>query len=264
MKRNVFFVMLILPFFYSCNNKQEVDTLKRRIVTLEDSLKSSQKELIAYKYAPSKLMAMAKSSFDKDDLVKLEEICLNLKKYHPEADEIKDAESLRLNLVRKMEKAAKEKKEKEMTAVTRLRKKYDDVSGVTWYYNPYFKHYTNSNLASLYIGKQDSKVWLRLIMSYYGEDWIFFKSAYLSFDGNTREIFFDEYSDKKSENDSSVWEWIDVSVDSSLLMYLKEFVKSKSPKMRLSGKYTHTRTLSAKEIKAFRDVLLAYDVLNKN
>ena len=263
MKRIVFFVILILPFFYSCNSRQEIDELKKRIITLEDSLRSTQNELIGYKYTPSKLIAMAKLSYERDDLAGLDEIRLNFKKYHPESNEIKNVESLRLNLVAQREKAAQDKKQKEMTAVTRLKKKYDDVSGITWYYNPYFTHYNNSNLASLYIGKDDSKVWLRLVMSYYGEDWIFFKSAYLSYDGHTREIYFDEYSEKQTDNDSSVWEWIDISVDSSLIVYLKEFSKSKSPKMRLSGKYTHTRNLSAKEIKGIQDVLLAYDVLVK-
>ena len=38
-------------------------------------------------------------------------------------------------------------------------------------------------------------------------------------------------------------------------------VNGKSVKMRLSGKYTHTRNLTSTEIKAIKDVLLAYDVL---
>ena len=38
-------------------------------------------------------------------------------------------------------------------------------------------------------------------------------------------------------------------------------VNGKSVKMRLSGKYTNTRKLTNTEIKAIKDVLLAYDVL---
>lgn len=58
-----------------------------------------------------------------------------------------------------------------------------------------------------------------------------------------------------------VWEWIDVPVDYSLLTYLKDMVNGKTLKMRLSGKYPHTRTLTTSERKALQDVLLAYDVL---
>lgn len=161
------------------------------------------------------------------------------------------------------EREAKEAAErKRMQAVTKLRKTYDDVSGITWYENPYFTHYDNINSTSICIGKSGSSVWLRLKMSYKGEDWIFFENAYLSYDGNTKQIYFNKYDDKESDNSGgSVWEWIDVSVDNSMLAFLKKMVNGKSLKMRLSGKYTKTKTLSSTEIKALKDVLLAYDVL---
>lgn len=98
-------------------------------------------------------------------------------------------------------------------------------------------------------------------MSYEGDDWIFFTSAYLSYDGNTKYIPFDEYREKKTDNNTRVWEWIDVGVDDDLISYLNNMVNGKNVKMRLSGKYTHTRNLTSTEIKAIKDVLLAYDVL---
>ena len=147
-------------------------------------------------------------------------------------------------------------------AVNKLKKEYDDVSGITWYYNPYFTHYNNTNRTSIYIGSKETSVWLRLKMSYTGDNWIFFENAYLSYDENTRKIIFDKYDNKESDNSGgSVWEWIDVSVDEYLLAYLEEMIKGKSIKMRLDGKYTKTRNLSANEINGIKDVLLAYDVL---
>ena len=149
-----------------------------------------------------------------------------------------------------------------MKAVDVLSKKYDDVNGIMWFSSKQTNHKVWSNMASLYIGKDNSQVWLRLKMSYYGDDWIFFENAYLSYEGNTYAIQFDKYHDKKTENSGGmVWEWIDVNVDSQLLTYLKDFVRGEAPKMRLSGKYTHTRNLSTKEIKSMQEILLAYDVL---
>ncbi|HDH31485.1 MAG TPA: hypothetical protein ENH26_01780 [Candidatus Wolfebacteria bacterium] len=102
-------------------------------------------------------------------------------------------------------------------------------------------------------------------MSYYGDDWIFFKRAFLSYNGNTKEIFFNEYDDKKTENSGGgVWEWIDVSISSEIEKYLQEFAKSKNAKMRLSGKYTRTRNLTWKERQGILDVLNGYDVLKKD
>ena len=113
------------------------------------------------------------------------------------------------------------------------------------------------------MGKEGSRVWLRLQMTYTGDDWIFFENAYLSYDGYTQEIAFDKYKEKETDNDTTVWEWIDVSVDDRTLAFLRELVNGKSAKMRLSGKYTKTRNLTTKEINGIKDVLLAYDVLVK-
>lgn len=149
-----------------------------------------------------------------------------------------------------------------MAAVNKLKKKFDDVIGVTWYYNPYFTHHTNTNHISIYMGVEEGKSpWLRLMMSYYGEDWIFFENAYLSYDGHTKEIYFDKYEDKKTDHYTSCWEWIDVPVDDSIHSFLTEMINGKVLKMRLSGKYAKTKTLSVAEINGIRDVLLAYDVL---
>lgn len=165
-------------------------------------------------------------------------------------------------MIAENEAKIKAEKEKRMRAVNRLRKEYDDVSGITWYYNPYFVHYDNTNRISLYIGQDNTDVWLRLKISYEGSNWIFFKDAYLSYDGNTRQILF---TDKETEvgNGGRVWEWIDVPVEGSLLSYLKDFTEGKSIKIKLSGKYSKTRAVSNPERRALNDVLLAYDVLTK-
>ena len=98
-------------------------------------------------------------------------------------------------------------------------------------------------------------------MSYRGDDWIFFEHAYLSYDGNTKEIIFNKYDDKESDNDGGVWEWIDLTVNKDVESFLREFAKSKNAKMRLTGKYTKTRKLTYNERKGILDVLNGYDVL---
>jgi hypothetical protein len=120
-----------------------------------------------------------------------------------------------------------EKKEK-LKSLNKLKKEYDDVSGITWYSQPYFIHNNDANLTSIYFGQKGSTLWLRLKMSYKGDNWIFFNSAYLSYEGNTREIYFNEYKDKKSDNGyGGVWEWIDVAVTEDLERFLRDFAKSK-------------------------------------
>lgn len=99
-------------------------------------------------------------------------------------------------------------------------------------------------------------------MSYQGDDWIFFEHAYLSYDGNTKEIIFNKYDDKETDNGGGgVWEWIDLTVTKDVELFLREFAKSKNAKMRLTGKYTKTRNLTYNERKGILDVLSGYDAL---
>lgn len=276
MKKALFIIASIF-IMCSCDNTEIQNTINE-LVCENDSLKkvisNLEKEVECYKNSPEKLFASAEELYRKNDLNSLKEIKNKLAKYHPESKEFEEVSSYINEIERKeneeiekarikAEKEAKAELEKRMAAVNKMKKNFDDVSGTTWYEPKTYTHYNNRNLVSLYIGKKEfGTPWLRLKMSYCGDDWIFFENAYLSYDGNTKEIEFDRYDNKKSDNSGGeVWEWIDVSVDHDLLTFLKKMVDGKSIKMRLSGKYTKTRNLSNKEINEIKDALLAYDVL---
>ena len=270
MKKVIYFLGLALVLA-GCVSQSEHDKVVKEYnkvlkekEQLSKELSQVKKDLEGYKMSPKKLCANIDQLLKEKNISKLKEIEDKLTKYHPESAELKKVKQYRAQTEKMIaqEKAAAEKKR--LQAVNKLKKKHDDVSGITWYYNPYFTHYNDANLTSLYIGKEDSKVWMILKMSYSGDDWIFFENAYLSYDGNTREISFNEYQDKESDNSGGeVWEWIQVGVDDYLLSFLREMVNGKSIKMRLSGKYTKTRNLSVNEIQGIKDVLLAYDVLKE-
>lgn len=251
-----------------CSNQSQITSLEHKITQLQTENEKLQKELDKYKYAPSKLLADIKKSYNVSNYTELSRLVNQMREYHPNAQELKQAEEYEKKLTdqilleRQKEIEAQQRAERErLKAVDKLKKKFDDVSGVTWYTNPYFTHYNNRNLCSLYIGQQGNQVWLCLKMSYYGDSWIFFDSAYLSYEGNTYKIPFNEYEDKKSDSDTETWEWITVVVNNDLLQFLQKAIKSDNIKMRLSGKYTKTRDLSKNEKQGLKDVLLAYDVL---
>ena len=240
----------------------ENKALKNEVASLTTVLDACKAELEQYQTSPDILFSQAQSFIASKDVNGLRSICTKLEKYHPESPECKQVQDALQKLNDEIERAAAAEKAKRMKAVNKLKKEFDDVSGNTWYYNPYFTHYNNSNHVSVYMGKRASgKPWLRLKMSYYGSGWIFFDKAYLSYDGNTLEIPFDEYKDKKTDNYTECWEWIDVPVSDRILSFLKELVNGKSAKSRLSGKYTNTHNLTKVEIDGIKDVLLAYDVL---
>ena len=270
-------IILIIVFasLVGCVSKQRETELLDKITELETQLDE-------YQNGADKLHAKMKLNYDKNEFKLCKDVYLVMEKRHPDSDLFNEVKTLYDKII-KNEKAKIEKerliaerkareeklkadreKQAKLKALKKLRKKKDDVSGITWYKQPYFTHYTNTNLTSIYIGDKGSYRWLRLMMSYKGDEWIFFKRAYLSYDGNTKEIIFDQYKDKETENDSDVWEWIDLEVNKDVESFLREFAKSKNAKMRLSGKYTETRKLTWKERQGIIDVLNGYDALNQS
>jgi len=260
MKKTILLFTIIIALG-ACSNKKKEAKLENRISELETQLDEC-------KNGADKLLAKINISYDNENFESVKSIYFEFENRHPEATEFQEAKTIYNNVLKVEEAnrkeaeriAAKEKADK-LKALDKLKKKYDDVSGITWYKQPYFTHYTNTNLTSIYMGENSSSRWLRLKMSYRGDDWIFFEHAYLSYDGNTKEIIFNKYDDKESDNDGGVWEWIDLTVNKDVESFLREFAKSKNAKMRLTGKYTKTRKLTYNERKGILDVLNGYDVL---
>jgi len=257
-------IIAIVTVFTACSDTKKEVELHKKISDLETQLDKCQN-------GANKLYAKIKIAYEKKDLEDVKNLHAEIKSQHPESSEFKESKKIYDEVIRIEEKKRKEEEDKlakekqeQLKSLNKLKKRHDDVSGTTWYKQPYFTHYNNSNLTSIYMGEEGSSRWLRLKMSYNGENWIFFENAYLSYDGNTKEIIFDRYKEKKTENDGGeVWEWIDLTVTKDVEMFLREFAKSKNAKMRLSGKYSKTRTLTDGERQGILDVLNGYDVLER-
>ncbi|MDD4698412.1 MAG: hypothetical protein PHR52_12865 [Fermentimonas sp.] len=269
--KKITLLLLLLSFLISCTGelKKENEELRAQVSNLQTENKNLQDELTSFRMDPANLLAKAERFYSEKNMDALRGTVLNFDIYHPTSelknqvvDMITKLENEKKKEIAEQERIKKLEEQKKLASVNKLKKRLDDVSGVTWYTNPYFTHYNNRNLTSLYIGQNGSSVWLRIKMSYQGEDWIFFENAYLSYEGKTKEIVFDEYENKETEvGNGGVWEWIDVTVSEYDIPFLKNLAKSTDSKMRLTGKYTKTRNLSSNERKAIEDVLLAYDVL---
>lgn len=257
--------------FFSCEDKNNESNLQNKIQQLENKIAQLEIDLDECNNGETRLFERLKNNYDEgnDEAVIQGYQQLSSKfpgsKSHISAKELIEKSNERLRKANEeLASAEKARLEERRKSLTKLKKSFDDVSGKTWYRQKYFTHYTNSNRTSVYMGVQEgSKPWLRLYMSYTGDDWIFFENAYLSYDGNTREFYFDKYKEKETENDSGdVWEWIDVQLSDSDIQWIKLFASSPNAKMRLSGKYTKTRNLSLQERRGILDVLDGYEFLN--
>lgn len=171
----------------------------------------------------------------------------------------------------KRKKKQEEKNKKVKLAKTQAQKlvkgKTDEFSGITWYENRRFTHYISYNRISLYIGysPETHESWLRLKVSYSGNDWIFFNNIRLLCDNDkTMDLNFSYFSDKETDvlGGGDVSEWIDIPVNSSDLIYLKEFAKSNKSKIKFTGdKYYKKMTVSSTQKRAMLEVIEAYEIL---
>lgn len=253
--------------------KKEVQGLNVKTVQLEAQNKELATKLDELENGPDRLLSQMKLEYEDENYSKLKSIYKEFKDNHFASPLFEEAQIIYDDVIAIEEAAAEAKrleaeklKEERLAALDSLDKDEDDISGITWYKQSYFTHYTNSNRTSIYIGEQSNNVWLRLKMSYTGDDWIFFEKAYLSYDGNTLEVPFDEYENYDSDvmSNADVAEWIDIQVTSDIRKFLRDFAEAEEPKMRLTGKYEETRSLTWNEIQGIKDVLNGYDALKED
>lgn len=257
-------------FLIVCSCDNQTKELQNKIFELRDSievLKNKEidltRELDNYKQSPEIICANIEEFSKKEKTKELDSIKKQLKKYHPQSEYIGIIQALIDSVKEVRVQKAKAEEEKRLQAVNILLKDYDDIKGVTWYTSR--KLSSSGNYFRIYIGRADNTLtWIRLGMQYYGVDWIFFDKAYLSYDGNTKEIIFDQYKDRQSDNAYGyVWEWLDIVADNSTIAFVRKMANGKVAKWRLSGKYSETRVLTDKEKEGLKEILLAYDILKK-
>ncbi len=146
--------------------------------------------------------------------------------------------------------------------LAKMRKEYDDVRKITFYFDASTPQYNNVNNVSLYIAKSDSGVsLLRFRIRYAGEDWLFIKEYSFKIDDKV----FDFYPNDKIERDntSTVWEWYDGVANDEALQIVAAIIGSKEAKIRYEGQqYYKDRVITVAEKTALGNVFKAYSLLS--
>ena len=109
----------------------------------------------------------------------------------------------------------------------------------------------------------DNLLSMRIVMKYYGSNWIFFDKIIFLCNDETFEVK-DLDVDRKIGGPDSVYETADFRVDNSLYTFFyKAFQSGKDIEYQLSGKYTSNGKLKSSEIKVFLSVFYLYSKLKK-
>jgi hypothetical protein len=252
-----------------CNgvSQNDYDTLKAE----NEKLKLEIEEL---KFGPEKLLSQAKVYLDNKDFNKAKSELQTLLDKHPTSQQAIEGKQLITiadnginvqKLANEKEKIEKEKSEKERlaNATKKLRTKYDDIKGITWYYDKGTPQYTNYNSFHLYMGKEKTgQPWLRFRIQYTADDWLFIQSYVIKTDNDSYTIST-SYGEVETDHGSGdIWEWYDVPMDNSLYNIVQDVIKSKSVKVRHNGKqYYKDRTITQKEKQGLQNMLDAYEAL---
>ena len=172
----------------------------------------------------------------------------------------KEKEEYRKEQERKKKEAA-EKKRKE--AFAKLDKRYDKVQDVTWYESPSQPYYTDIRSYVLpYIGKSGDSYWMKLRFLYTGNSWIFFDNVEIYADGQKFYKSFDYY-EMIHDNDTEVWEYIDINPTDSDIEMLKAMANANETIVRFKGQERqYDLTISSEDKRGIKNVVNAYELVN--
>jgi len=152
----------------------------------------------------------------------------------------------------------KKKKGKAEKDLKSFKKKEDEFEGNTFYRDPRTPYYTNVNFIYPYIGQKGSSYWLRLKFQYAADDWLFINKGILLVDGEKFIIT----GNWKTDHNSGIWEWLDISVRDTERLILEKIANSESAKIRYVGRQYHNdRTITKKEKSIIKKTLEIYDNL---
>jgi len=267
---NVLFSLCTASFLVmSCGSvsQKDYDTLK----AANDSL---TKEIEEIKYGADRLLVQANDYLKNKDYQKAKAELLLLLEKHPETQQSAAAKQLLPSVeagIKEQEIAAQnallenEKMEKERlaNATQKMRTKFDDVRGITWYYDKSTTKYNSENSFHLYIGRdQTGKTWLRFRISYTAEDWLFMESFIIKVDEATYPLYANRSEIERDNGSGDIWEWYDTNMTSEIYTIVKEVINGKTVKLRHNGsQYYKDRIITEKEKQALRNVLDAYEAL---
>ena len=226
------------------------------------------------KYGADKLLKKSKNLISKKDYEAAKSVLTDMIFKYPDSDESVEGKILLIEVDKGIEakkiKIEKEKKAKEEAekrrlaeATMKVRKSYDDMAEITWY-NAYSTKKSYKSRIYAYIGVRDNgRPWLRLVIRYYGDDWLFIESYQIKVDGKSYIIEENERNEISRDNSGgSVWETLDRNVDAQSIKIISALIYGESAKMRYRGSGgIKDRVITSSEKQGLKDVLDAYEAL---
>lgn len=207
-----------------------------------------------------KLLSQANVFFEANDIQSLSDIVNTLVQDYPNSDITKQGQKLNDQLLLKLQQEKVLKDKQIADAMKNLTSNYDNVEGITWYFNGFMTPIIRTIFSgvNLYIGKSDNdnKPIIRFVSRYYGDNWIFYKKLIFRIDNETITI---NANPKTSNGDGKVWEWDDTVLDAEKYNLIKKIINSKGDiPFRFEGNDTYNMHFVDTDKKDFQQMLDAF------
>lgn len=240
----------------------QIQARETAVADAQKQLAAIQAELDEVKFAAERLLAQAEAALQREDLQEAQRIADLLAEKHPGAAEVTRAQEI----VTLIEKAIAEKAAAEQArlavATGKMRSETDAVRGITFYNDKTTTEYNDVNSFHLYIGKNESRIWLRMRIQYTDDDWLFIESFVIKADDQRFDITPDYFDIERDNASGAIWEWYDGAVERKEIKVVQAIIASKSTTLRYNGnQYYVDREITAAEKQALQNVLDAFVAL---
>jgi hypothetical protein len=144
-----------------------------------------------------------------------------------------------------------------------LRKSYDEMRETTWYYSYKSPRHTweRSAIFPFLLFNKNGVPLLILKIQYVSSSWLFVKHCILRIDGENT-ILYPETNTVHRDNEAyKIWEWFSLIIGTpQQYQMLKSLIVSEKAKLRFEGnEYYHDLTITSKDKKAIKDILVALE-----
>lgn len=144
-----------------------------------------------------------------------------------------------------------------------MKVKVDDMEGVTFYMWDYPYEKTVAIKPYVVVDNDTLKGTLRNLVSYRGDDWIFFTKILVKTDSGIYTMKFRNLESESDVYSHTVYEWYDIIADKDTISILNNIATSSTVKVRFSGKYSQEKILTDEEIDKIKMMLELYNVIKK-
>lgn len=146
-----------------------------------------------------------------------------------------------------------------------LHRVVDNVENITWLYSKLTPHpnIISGNVLYCYIGDFTDTASLRVVYGFSQDDWVFMDSIIFNIDGSIREFPVD-YSDRKTDINDGIAEWVDWYVDDKDIEFLQSIANSKKTLVKFRGDTKQRSfTVTPNQKNAIKQILKYYMLKEK-